>query len=86
MRLIDADELEKIFEEILLEPDYQHAGENWSVGVGIAQTSVYDIPTAYDVEAVLNKLDNMRAKPTELVYDVPFIDHIIEIVRRGGVK
>ena len=43
-------------------------------------------PAAYDLEAVLNELDNLRAKPTELVYDVPLIEHIIEIVRNGGKK
>ena len=43
-------------------------------------------PVAYDIEAVLNELDKMRAKPMELVYDIPLIDHIYEIVRNGGGK
>ena len=49
MRLIDADALEKEIEEITKEPDYQHEGENWSVGVIIAQSAVQDAPT---IEAV----------------------------------
>lgn len=49
MRLIDADALEKEIEEITKEPDYQHEGEDWSVGVIIAQSAVQDAPT---IEAV----------------------------------
>ena len=47
---------------------------------------IRDYISAYDVEAVLNELENMRAKPAELVYDVPLIENIIEIVKKGGVK
>lgn len=45
MRLIDADVLDKKLDTILCEPDYQHTGENWSVGILIAQNAIYDIPT-----------------------------------------
>lgn len=47
---------------------------------------VFDEPVAYDLDAVLNELDKLRAKPMELVYDIPLIDHIYEIVRKGGKK
>ena len=47
---------------------------------------IRDYISAYDVEDVLNELENMRAKPAELVYDVPLIENIIEIVKKGGVK
>ena len=44
-RIIDADVLEQKLDAILCEPDYQHTGENWSVGILIAQNAIYDIPT-----------------------------------------
>ena len=47
---------------------------------------IEDAPIAYDVDAVVNELDKIKAKPTELVYDVPLIESIIEIVRKGGKK
>lgn len=47
---------------------------------------VKNAPTVFDVEAVLDELEEMRSKPMELVYDVPLIDSIIECIRKGGVK
>ena len=73
-RLIDADEY-----------CAKHCVRNCSESQRSA-CSLGTIPTAYDVEAVLNELENMRAKPAELVYDVPLIENIIEIVKKGGVK
>ena len=40
MRLIDADVLLAKLREIGNEPDYQHNGEDWGVGICIAETEV----------------------------------------------
>lgn len=42
-------------------------------------------PTAYDIDNVVEQLEEMTDKPMELKYDVPLIKHIIEIVK-GGAK
>ena len=77
MRLIDDDELNEIIDgnENLL--DWQK--EEMKLCVDACDT-------AYNLEAVLNELDKLRTKPMELVYDVPLIDYIYEIVKSGGKK
>lgn len=88
-RLIDADVLEKKLDAILCEPDYQHTGENWSVGVCIAQTAIYDVPTAYDVESVVEELEQMLESLSDCGDDwftAEKINDAIEIVRKGGNK
>lgn len=84
-RLIDTDEMEKTLEEILCEPDYQHTGENWSVGVSLAQSATYDIPTAYDVEKVVKQIEDASVELYGFA-KVVGLDKVIEIVRNGGVK
>lgn len=64
MRLIDADELDKKLEEISQEPDYQHDGEDWCVGVITAQTEVASMPTIDAVEVVRCKDCKHRADET----------------------
>ena len=77
MRLIDDDELNEIIDgnENLL---------NWQKEE--MKLCVDACDTAYNLEAVLNELDKLRTKPMELVYDVPLIDYIYEIVKSGGMK
>lgn len=77
MRLIDACELNEIIDgnENLL---------NWQKEE--MKLCVDACDTAYNLEAVLNELDKLRTKPMELVYDVPLIDYIYEIVKSGGMK
>ena len=41
--------------------------------------------TAYNLDKVMGELEQLRNKTMELVYDVPLIDTIIEIVKRGGI-
>lgn len=39
------------------------------------------------IDNILKRLDEMKGKPTELVYDVPLINSIIEIVKEeGGIE
>lgn len=94
-RLIDTDEMEKKLEEILCEPDYQHTGENWSVGMSLAQSATYDIPTAYDVEEVIKKIQKIGEDSCKyLICNIECQDcdygimmrEIIDVVRQGGVK
>lgn len=47
---------------------------------------VKHIPTAYDVNKVVKQLEEIKAKPIELVYDVPLIDSIINIVKAGALE
>ena len=89
-RLIDSDEIEKKLEEILCEPDYQHAGENWSVGVNLSQSAIYGVSTAYDVEEVLKQIeelkDSFHGGTLQEHYFKIALETAIEIVRNGGVK
>lgn len=50
-RYIDANKLQERLTQIANEPDYQHEGENWSVGVCLAGLQVDDMPTE-DVQEV----------------------------------
>lgn len=66
-RLIDADALEKEIEEITKEPDYQHEGEDWSVGVIIAQSAVQDAPTieavpVENIKRIVERLGEMKMR------------------------
>lgn len=45
MRLVDAEKLDKKLSKIAREPNYWHEGEDWSVGVCIAQTELQFAPT-----------------------------------------
>lgn len=37
---------DEILEKLLLEPDYQHTGEDWRVGVILSQFALYELPDA----------------------------------------
>lgn len=45
VRLIDANALRGRLMKIQLEPDYQHEGENWVIGIIIAECAVLEMPT-----------------------------------------
>ena len=51
-RLIDANELQIRLAKLGAEPDYQHPGEDWGVGVSMADTIVWEMPTVDAVEVV----------------------------------
>ena len=38
------------------------------------------------IDKVVEQLEEMKAKPMELKYDVPLVEAIIEIVKKGGNK
>ena len=45
MRLIDADEPINKISTMMQEPDYQHEGEDWMVGLIMARDAIDDAPT-----------------------------------------
>lgn len=45
MRLIDADALIKAIEKKEAEPSYQHTGEDWAVGLIMAEGLIFEQPT-----------------------------------------
>ena len=49
-RFIDAEIAEKIIAEMAREPNYQHEGENWKSGLGMATSAIEKTPTADVVE------------------------------------
>ena len=51
-RLIDANALQRKLVELGAEPDYQHSGEDWGVGVCMAEGIVDEMPTVDAVEVV----------------------------------
>ena len=89
MRLIDADNLIEIIKNIQdhmreanKKPVPVDAREIWTLFIDMVEKQ----PIAYDVIDVIKELDELRAKPTELVYDVPLVNSIIDIVRKGGIN
>ena len=85
MRLIDADELINQGYEIVVD-GLQYDTCNKSIDID-------DIPTAYSVDKVVEKLEEIRAKKTcnkekcdtKEICRICVVDDAIEIVKRGGV-
>ncbi len=77
MRLIDADELVKQGYELVVD-GLQYGTCNKSIDID-------DIPTAYDVDKVVEKLEEKKADMNFCEYRDAFID-AIEIVKQGGVS
>lgn len=49
-RLIDADEPMTKISTMMQEPDYQHEGENWMVGLIMARDALDEAPTVIEAE------------------------------------
>ena len=73
MRLIDADDLRRVFDECV-----------WNSAI----SEVDDAPTAYDVKAVIEELEhNVKYYSDSNVWTLAVpINVAIEIVKRGGIK
>ena len=54
MRLIDADLAKQKIIALEREPDYQHEGEDWSVGLCMAESVLDEIPNA--AEELINEI------------------------------
>ena len=98
MRLIDADLL---MEKLNVFKDREHGNEHFLYGIETAKELLEDTPTAYDVEKVVNELENIktggdcRYKCKNYDWSVGGCegyceDYVrektIEIVRKGGVE
>ena len=96
MRLIDADKLIEHLNDYAL---MESPGDNESTGEKRLSRVVYDViqncikavdeqPTAYDVEAVVKQLEEMKKECKDSLQDYDpeyFIDRAIESAKGGGV-
>lgn len=101
MRLIDADELIKILEEYANDKDSQaiYGEERLRLILGDCKIEIEKFPTAYDVDKVIEQLEERKeyllkdfvlADKADEVKErtmarINEIDGIIEIVKSGGV-
>ena len=97
MRLIDADELNKKFDDehftewcdTMDVPLYDRPQLD-GFHIGLAQGQVFLQPIAYDVDKVIEQLDNQ--KDAYCLYEedrewvVKVLDDAIDIVRKGGIE
>ena len=49
-RMIDVDKLMTKISTMMQEPDYQHEGENWMVGLIMARDAIDEAPTVIEAE------------------------------------
>ena len=70
MRLIDADDLRRVFDECV-----------WNSAI----SEVDDAPTAYDVKAVIRELEEKRNNAL-YYHEIEAYNVAIEIAKRGGIK
>ena len=85
MRLIDADKL--------INQGYEIVVDGWQYDTCNKSIDIDDIPTAYDIGEVVEKLEEIRAKKTcnkekcdtKEICRICVVDDAIEIVKQGGV-
>ena len=86
-RLIDADLL---MEKLNVFNDREHGNEHFLYGIETAKELLEDVPTAYDVEKVVEELQGLSNAEADYYYansnDVIDREDAIEIVRSGGVE
>ena len=95
MRLIDADELIKILEEYANDKDSQaiYAEERLRLILGDCKIEIEKFPTAYDVDKVVEQLEERIKNFKSLNSDDEIVDvavkeiqRDIEIVKSGGIE
>ena len=88
MRLIDADLAKQKITVLEREPDYQHEGEDWSVGLCMAESVLDEAPNA--AEELIHEiyLGVRRECVDEEGYFMPgpFINLMLDIKQKYGVK
>ena len=85
MRVIDADKL--------INQGYEIVVDGWQYDTCNKSIDIDDIPTAYDIGEVVEKLEEIRAKKTcnkekcdtKEICRICVVDDAIEIVKQGGV-
>ena len=86
MRLIDADKL--------INQGYEIVVDGWQYDTCNKSIDIDDIPTAYDIGEVVEKLEEIRAKKTcnkekcdtKEICRICVVDDAIEIVKQGGLS
>ncbi len=95
MRLIDADELIKILEEYANDKDSQaiYGEERLRLILGDCKIEIEKFPTAYDVDKVVEQLEERIKNFKSLNSDDEIVDvavkeiqRDIEIVKSGGIE
>ncbi len=95
MRLIDADELIKILEEYANDKDSQaiYGEERLRLILGDCKIEIEKFPTAYDVDKVVEQLEERIKNFKSLNSDDEIVDvavkeiqRYIEIVKSGGIE
>ena len=95
MRLIDADELIKILEEYANDKDSQaiYGEERLRLILGDCRIEIEKFPTAYDVDKVVEQLEERIKNFKSLNSDDEIVDvavkeiqRDIEIVKSGGIE
>lgn len=95
MRLIDVD---KLIDKLIDESIYEWVDGNGKIDISYVRALIYKQPTAYDVEKVVEKLENKKFKAfmtlantgdkqLDMIYENVgnCIDNAIEIVKAGGI-
>ncbi len=86
-RLIDANELlkamSKRYREIENHEEFHTSDEFVGIAKGFTEVDyiINNLPTAFDFDGMMKDLERMKCKPMSLVYDVPFINGIIETIK-----
>ena len=91
MRLIDADLAKQKIVALEHEPAYQHEGEDWSVGLCMAESVLDEIPTSDIAEQIFADIESaMRLSKTTHVgqqfYGLILEDYIEGMKKKYGVK
>ena len=73
MRLIDADELQRMTQDPTM----------YAINVSDTLSLIDDCPTAYDVDAVVKELEKLRDADVDECTEYCFIK-AIDVVKRGG--
>ena len=88
MRLIDADLAKQKIVALEHEPEYQHEGEDWAVGLCIAESVLDEVPNA--AEELINEI--YLGVRRECVGEDgafmpgPFMNLILDLKQKYGVK
>lgn len=88
MRLIDADLAKQKIITLEHEPDYQHEGEDWSVGLCMAESVLDEVPNA--VEELINEIYlGVRRECVDedgSFMPGPFMNLMLDLKQKYGVK
>ena len=88
MRLIDADLAKQKIVVLEHEPDYQHEGEDWSVGLCMAESVLDEVPNA--AEELINEIYlGVRRECVDedgAFMPGPFMNLMLDLKQKYGVK